>query len=169
MELLQQDASGRFTFKYLLEAAQKTWHNQPSLALIVAHEVSQIIHQTCDLPPSFLGGKSGGGIISGLFYIAGFRHKCFKSQREIAQVLNVTESTVRKSYHKWLENFPELFPDLIKRLDGETEKNTETKFHKKLHECIHYMLELVMGKSGTELILLNMETEEEAKNAEELQ
>lgn len=168
MELLHRGTSGRFTFKYLLEAAQKIWHKQPSLAVLIANEVLQIIHQSCDVHPSFLGGKSGGGIISGLFYISGFRHKCFKSQREIAQVLNVTDTTVRKSYHKWLENFPDLFPDLIKRLDNDVEKNTELKFYEKLRECIHYILECVIGKSGTELILLNMEPEEYAENAEEL-
>jgi len=65
---------------------------------------------------AFFNGKSAKSIVGGLFYILGFRHDAVKKQNELADQLGTTDVSIRVSYRKWLETFPDLFLDVIAKL-----------------------------------------------------
>ena len=83
------------------------------IANTIAQETSQIINQTYKRKFAFFNGKSSKNIVGGLFYILGYRHDSIKKQKELAGLLGTTEMTIRASYHKWLQAFPDLFYDVI--------------------------------------------------------
>lgn len=95
-------------------AAKNVWFNK-SIADIITTETMQIISNTFSRKFSFFTGKSFNGLIGGLFYLLGYRHGVVKKQNEIADRLGTTDVTIRISYRKWLETFPDLFMDVIRK------------------------------------------------------
>jgi transcription initiation factor TFIIIB Brf1 subunit/transcription initiation factor TFIIB len=65
---------------------------------------------------AFFSGKSSRGLVGGLFYLLGFRYDAVKKQKELAGQLGTTDVTIRASYRKWLEEFPDLFSDVIDKI-----------------------------------------------------
>lgn len=93
-------------------AAHAVWLNK-SVADAIALETVQIINQTYKRKFAFFNGKSSRCIVGGLFYLLGYRHDAIKKQNEIAHQIGTTEISIRVSYRKWLETFPDLFLDVI--------------------------------------------------------
>ncbi len=93
-------------------AAHSVWLDN-SIADAIASEVIQIINQTYSRKFAFFNGKSSRCIVGGLFYLLGFRHDAIKKQNELAYKLGTSDVTIRLSYRKWLETFPDLFTDII--------------------------------------------------------
>jgi len=102
----------RISTEEVLSVARIVWLDK-KIADKVAKETSQIINQTYRRKFAFFNGKSFRNIIGGLFYILGYRHNSIKNQKELAGLLGTTEMTIRASYHKWLQAFPDLFCDVI--------------------------------------------------------
>lgn len=96
-------------------AAHAIWLNN-SIADAIASEAFQIINQTYTRKFSFFSGKSSKCLVGGLFYLLSFRHNTVKRQTELADQLGTTDVTIRLSYRKWLETFPDLFLDVIGKL-----------------------------------------------------
>ena len=96
-------------------AARSVWLNK-SIADTIALETIKIMNQTYIRKFAFFNGKSAKSIVGGLFYILGFRHDAVKKQNELADQLGTTDVSIRVSYRKWLETFPDLFLDVIAKL-----------------------------------------------------
>jgi hypothetical protein len=93
-------------------AAHTIWLNK-SIAKTIALETVQIINQTYRRKFAFFNGKSSKSIVGGLFYLLGYRYNATKKQNELADQLGTTDVSIRVSYRKWLETFPDLFLDVI--------------------------------------------------------
>jgi transcription initiation factor TFIIIB Brf1 subunit/transcription initiation factor TFIIB len=93
------------------EAAKAVWSN-PVNAEKIAAGALEIITNARKSKFAFFSGKSSRGLIGGLFYLLGFRYDAEKKQKELAEKLGTTDVTIRASYRKWLEEFPELFADV---------------------------------------------------------
>ena len=96
-------------------AAHLLWSNE-KIAGKIAANVVEIINQVCKRKFSFCNGKSLRCIVGGLFYLLGFRFNDPKKQREIAIALQITVESIRSSYKKWLNEFPDLFQDVTTKL-----------------------------------------------------
>jgi transcription initiation factor TFIIIB Brf1 subunit/transcription initiation factor TFIIB len=99
----------RLSPEKLMVFASTVWQNQPSVASDVSVRASYIIQAAYKKSPTFFGGKSDKGILSGLFYYLGSNIGSWKTQQEIALALGTTDITTRTSYRNWLKCFPELF------------------------------------------------------------
>lgn len=86
----------------------KIWPDHPSTAEEMASEALLILTTAYERRPCFFSGKSEKGILSGLLYYLGQKHKNIKTQHSIARSLTTTEMTVRASYRDWMEQFPDL-------------------------------------------------------------
>jgi hypothetical protein len=102
----------RLPMEEVLAAAYMVWADK-SIANKVAQEATQIINQTYKRKFAFYNGKRSRCIVGGLFYLLGFRFDGIKRQNEIADCLGTTDVSIRLSYRKWLETFPDLFWDVI--------------------------------------------------------
>ncbi len=89
----------------ILSFARKTWQNQRSVAMKMASKAVDVINETYQANPTFFSGKSMRGIIGGLFYVLGHRYGNARTQKEIAQSLNITEMTIRASCRNWIKPF----------------------------------------------------------------
>jgi hypothetical protein len=89
-------------------ATQLIWLDR-SVANKITLDTIELITIAYNKKSSFFYGRSSRFIISGLFYILGFRYDSIKKQVEIADRLGTSDVTVRASYRKWMETFPELF------------------------------------------------------------
>jgi transcription initiation factor TFIIIB Brf1 subunit/transcription initiation factor TFIIB len=78
----------------------------------IAADALEIITNAHKSKFAFFSGKSSRGLLGGLFYLLGFRYDAEKKQKELAEKLGTTDVTIRASYRKWLEEFPELFADV---------------------------------------------------------
>jgi transcription initiation factor TFIIIB Brf1 subunit/transcription initiation factor TFIIB len=96
-------------------AAHSIWP-QKSLADEVASQAIQILNQTYKRRFAFFNGKSSRYLVGGLFYLLGFRYDAVKRQSELADQLGTSDVTIRKSYRRWLETFPDLFVDIVSKL-----------------------------------------------------
>jgi transcription initiation factor TFIIIB Brf1 subunit/transcription initiation factor TFIIB len=113
----------RISIEEVLSVARMVWIDK-KIADSVARETIQIINQTYRRKFVFFNGKSSRNIIGGLFYILGYRYNSIKKQKELADLLGTTEMTIRASYHKWLQAFPDLFGDVI----GEFAKHKNLRY-----------------------------------------
>jgi transcription initiation factor TFIIIB Brf1 subunit/transcription initiation factor TFIIB len=104
----------RIPAKQVETAAHLIW-SETSLANLVASDAVKIINQAYIRKIVFFNGKSAKHIISGLFYILGYRYNCIKKQNELSLKLGTNEVTIRASYRQWVETFPELFSDVISK------------------------------------------------------
>ena len=82
----------------------------------VASNALQVLAQASNANLRFFEGKSPKCVLGGLFYILRFRFYAPKTQKEIADLLCTTEVSVRKSYHGWLNEFPQLFADITNKM-----------------------------------------------------
>ncbi len=111
----------------IVAAAHLLWPNKKTATKITIDAV-EIINQVCKKKFSFGSGKSFRCIVSGLFYLLGFRYDDSKKQREIAVTLQITDVSIRSSYKRWLKEFPDLFQDVIAKLA------TQERLQ---HDCYH--------------------------------
>lgn len=93
-------------------AAHAVWYDK-SIADTVTSETMQILNQTYARKFVFFNGKSSKSIVGGLFYLLSYRYDAIKKQNELADQLGTTDVSIRVSYRKWLETFPDLFLDVI--------------------------------------------------------
>lgn len=100
-------------------AAHLVWSNSVNANLIALNAI-QIIKRTHKSNFSFFSGKSSKRIVSGLFYLLGYRYNVVKKQRELAWCLGTTDVSVRASYRQWLEAFPDMFADVIGKFEQDT-------------------------------------------------
>ncbi len=105
----------RITVEDILAASNILWTDE-SIANKVALESVKIINCTYKRKFSFFSGKSSRNIVGGLLYLLGFRYDLVVRQKEIAYLLSTSDVTIRASYRKWLETFPDLFLDVIGKL-----------------------------------------------------
>ena len=101
----------RITCEKTEEAARAVWVNQETADTRTSNAL-QIMAQASRANIKFFNAKKSKCILSGLFYILGFRFRTVKTQREIADLLCTTEVSVRKSYKSWLNEFPQFFTDV---------------------------------------------------------
>jgi hypothetical protein len=101
----------RITCEKIEVAARAVWVNQET-ADAIASNALQLMAQASSANLKFFNAKKPKCILSGLFYILGFRFSAVKTQREIADLLCTTEVSVRKSYKSWLSEFPQFFTDI---------------------------------------------------------
>ena len=109
----------RISFSEISVAAHAIWWDK-SIADTIALETTRIINQTYARKFVFFNGKSSKCLIGGLFYILSYRYDAAKKQKEIANQLDTSEVTIRASYRKWLETFPDLFLDVIGKFSTKT-------------------------------------------------
>jgi len=95
----------------ITSAARIVWINQ-KIADDVAQSALQILAKASKQNLRFFCGKSPKCILGGLFYILGFKFNSTITQREIADLLCTTEDSIRKSYKRWLIEFPKFFTDI---------------------------------------------------------
>ena len=95
----------------ITSAARIVWINQ-KIADDIAQSALQILAKASKQNLRFFCGKSPKCILGGLFYILGFKFNSKITQREIADLLCTTEDSIRKSYKKWLIEFPQFFTDI---------------------------------------------------------
>lgn len=96
-------------------AAHDVWLDK-LIADKITVETVQIINQTYTRKFVFFSGKSSKCLVGGLFYLLGYRYDAIKKQKELADELCTSEVSIRMSYRKWLETFPDLFLDVIGKL-----------------------------------------------------
>ncbi|MBN1244474.1 hypothetical protein JXA31_02655 [Candidatus Bathyarchaeota archaeon] len=106
----------------VIEAAKTIWPDQVIAEKITANAL-EIIANVNKSNFVFFSGKSSRGLIGGLFYLLGFRYDAAKKQTELAEKLGTTDVTIRDSYRKWLNEFPDLFRDVIGKFE-ENEKGS---------------------------------------------
>jgi hypothetical protein len=112
LEVRRMSILKRIPMDEVSAAAHTVWWDK-SIADTIASETVQIINQTYTRKIVFFNGKSSKCLVGGLFYLLGFRYNAVKKQRELADQLGTTDVTIRVSYRKWLETFPDLFLDVI--------------------------------------------------------
>ena len=105
----------RISFSEISVAAHAIWWDK-SIADTIALETARIINQTYARKFVFFNGKSSKCLIGGLFYILSYRYDAAKKQNQ----LDTSEVTIRASYRKWLETFPDLFLDVIGKFSTKT-------------------------------------------------
>jgi transcription initiation factor TFIIIB Brf1 subunit/transcription initiation factor TFIIB len=108
----------------VIAAAETIWLDKV-IAEKIASGALEIITNAYKSNFAFFSGKSSRGLISGLFYLLGFRYDSEKKQKELAEKLVTTDVTIRASYRKWLETFPELFADINEKI---TNNNNHSYF-----------------------------------------
>ena len=101
-------------------ASAKTIWEDPLIAEKIASVALETIADANKTNFAFFSGKSFRGLIGGLFYILGFRYDAVKKQKELAEKLGTTDVTIRASYRKWLEEFPDLFSDVTDKMQTAT-------------------------------------------------
>jgi hypothetical protein len=106
----------RISYSKISKAATEVFGYQ-STSDKIAHEAFEVLTKTSEKNRSFFMGKSSRAILGGLFYLLGIRHNVVKTQKEVAVNLGTTDVTVRDSYRKWLEAFPDFFHDVISKFE----------------------------------------------------
>jgi hypothetical protein len=109
----------RISANEISAAAHAVWCNK-LIADTIAVETVRIINQTYYRKFVFFNGKSSKYLIGGLFFLLSYRYDAAKKQKEIANQLDTSEVTIRASYRKWLETFPDLFLDVIGKFSTKT-------------------------------------------------
>jgi transcription initiation factor TFIIIB Brf1 subunit/transcription initiation factor TFIIB len=104
----------RISVDEVFAAANTLWLDK-SIAATIASSALQIINQTYTRRFEFFSGRSSKYLVGGLFFLLGYRYCAIKKQKELAHQLGTTEVTIRLSYRKWLETFPDLFLDVINK------------------------------------------------------
>jgi len=112
LNIEQNNGLERFSRSQVLSYSSMVWEDKQPIAKLIAAETSRIIQTVNKRRPTFFSGKSEKGLLSGIFYLLSLKNKAMKTQREIARSLKTTDVTVRASYRKWLQEFPDLFSDL---------------------------------------------------------
>jgi hypothetical protein len=107
----------RIPIEEVLAAAHLLWADK-AFADKMAFEAVHIINQTYKRKFAFYNGKKSRCLVGGLFYLLGYRFDRVKSQNELADCLGTTDISVRISYRKWLEMFPDLFTDVIGKMSA---------------------------------------------------
>jgi transcription initiation factor TFIIIB Brf1 subunit/transcription initiation factor TFIIB len=128
----------RISADEVFAAANTIWLDK-SIATTIASSAVKIINQTYTRRFEFFSGRSSKYLVGGLFFLLGYRHCSIKKQNELAHQLGTTEVTIRLSYRKWLETFPDLFLDVINKF---TENKSLRVFvlldlKQKLHQSEH--------------------------------
>ncbi len=125
-EVLKMNILERIPLAKVSSSAHLVWLDN-SIADMIALETIQLINESYYRNFLFFNGVSSKRIIAGLFYLLGYRYKVIKSQNEIADKLNTSDATIRKSYQKWLHTFPESFLDIKSNFETNKElKNSQT-------------------------------------------
>ena len=106
----------RLSINEIKKFSEKLWQNQ-TIAEKISSDVFEILTQVSEQNCSFFAGKSTKGLISGLFYLLGFKYKVSPTQKEIASLLGTSDVTVRVSYRIWLQGFPHLFSEITRRIE----------------------------------------------------
>ena len=99
----------------VIAAAKTVWLDQV-IAEKIASSALEIIADANKSNFAFFSGKSSRGLIGGLFYLLGFRYDAVRKQKELAEKLGTTDVTIRASYRKWLEEFPDFFADISDKI-----------------------------------------------------
>ena len=99
----------------VIAAAKTIWSDQV-MAEKIASSALEIITIASKRNFAFFSGKSFRGLVGGLFYLLGFRYDAAKKQKALAGQLGTTDVTIRASYRKWLEEFPDLFADVSDKI-----------------------------------------------------
>lgn len=105
----------RISLNELLAATQLVWFDK-STSRKVAHSCYETIAEVEKRKITYCSGRKARALVAGLFYIMGYRFDNVKKQNELANKLGTTDATVRKSYRKWLLDFPDLFVDVISKM-----------------------------------------------------
>jgi len=100
----------RITPQETLKLAHRIWEN-PKVARKIGLEASKLIEECYQNKPTFFCGKPRMSVLSGLFYLLGFKNNVPKPMREISKAADVTSVTIKVSYRRWLKHFPEFFPE----------------------------------------------------------
>ena len=117
----------RISLEEIQWLARAVWENS-TVADEISIETFEIIAQAAERKLSFFSGKSTKGLIGGLFYLVGSKREAQKTQKEIAALLKTNDVTLRTSYQKWLQEFPDFFPKTILRArDFRSQKTREKK------------------------------------------
>jgi hypothetical protein len=99
----------------LLVTAHMLWADKV-FADKVAGEAVQIINQTYKRKFAFYNRKRPRCLLGGLLFLLGYRYDAVKTQNELADCLGTTAVSIRLSYRRWLETFPDLFIDVIRKV-----------------------------------------------------
>ena len=105
----------RITLEEVTNAAKAVWQDQAT-AEKIAVDTLETMTKASKQKFAFFNGKTSKSLIGGLFYILGYKHDAPKTQKELAAKLHTTDTTIRFSTRKWLQEFPELFADAINKL-----------------------------------------------------
>jgi hypothetical protein len=105
----------RIPFEDVRAAAYTIWADR-KIADKIALETIETINKTYYRKLSFFNGRKAKSIVGGLFYLLGYKYDAVKKQNELADKLGTTDHSIRDSYRKWLETFPDLFLDVIGKL-----------------------------------------------------
>jgi hypothetical protein len=108
-------------------AARIVW--SPEIAEDIAANALQILVKASNRKIIFFNGQAPRCLLGGLFYILGYRFNQVATQREIAEMLGVTEGSISKSYKHWLKEFPELFTDITAKM---SKLNTNFEFQQSI-------------------------------------
>ena len=103
----------RITPAQVLRAAHKIWKDR-KWARAIGEVAAETIRKCYERDKVFLCGRSLKGTLGGLFYILGRESDQIVSQEHIASALGSSGVTVRESYRRWLQRFPEWFPVMVK-------------------------------------------------------
>jgi hypothetical protein len=103
------------SFDELSAAAQLVWSDKRVAGQIALGSYS-ILNSVRKRRITFYSGRRAKALVGGLFYLLGFRFDAVKKQNELADVLGITDVTIRLSYRRWLIEFTDLFVDVIGKL-----------------------------------------------------
>jgi len=92
-------------------SARVVW-DDPDVANAIGENALYILFYASKSNLKYFFGKCPKCILAGLFYILGIKHNEKKTQKEIADLLCTTETSIRKTCNSWLNEFPELFSDI---------------------------------------------------------
>jgi hypothetical protein len=115
MKEYEMSVLNRIPKEEIIVASRILWANR-TVADQIAHDSVQIINQTYKRKFSFYNGRKIKWVMSGLFYLLGYRYGLVKKQCELADKLGTSDTTVRDSYRLWLKTFPDLFVDVIGKM-----------------------------------------------------
>jgi len=114
----------RITRQIILKTAHKVFE-EPKLARQIGLEACEIIRQGYLEKPLFFCAKTSRAILSSLFYLLQFRYNLRKPMREFAEVLKLTQVTLRYTCEDWAKNFPKVASARYEREKIEIAKREE--------------------------------------------
>jgi len=99
----------RITPLQVLAWSLKVWGSKPQVGRRIGGEACRVIRRAYFEKPWFFCGKHAKPLVAGLFYILGWKYDVRQTEYQLAEALDISEASIRRSYRRWMAEFPWLY------------------------------------------------------------